>query len=270
MSRAVADAEGLIGKTLRKVELFASWSDDALETMADAASLRQYNKGEVVIEARSPATGIFVIVRGALLNCRSWESGKYMLMSVVHPNWPLKIAAAWDGYEMPHGLTARRDSLVLHIPRDVFIDVVKSDTRYLSEITTFLCHQLRGEFSRINVSAVGSLRLRVAVAVFLSVLNSLILIPEAPERVDVDDDNIGDTDLTQEELAAMAGHSRQRVNGVLRQMEREGMLRRRGRKIEVANYLLLKDALEEEDPLNAEWVATLTELQARLEASQRT
>jgi len=264
MSRAVADTKGLIGKTLRQVELFSSWSDEALDALAQAAGLRQYDQGEVVAEAGGPATGVFVIVRGALLNCRSWESGKYTLMAILHPNWPLKVAAAWDGHHLTHGLTARRDSLVLHIPRAAFIDVVNSDRRYMSDVMTFVCHQLRGEFSRLNVATQGSRRLQVAVALFINILNSVVLMTEAPVRVDPDDEAVGDTDVTQDEIAAMVGHSRQRVNGVMREMEKEGILRRRGRIVEVADYLLLKEVLEEDEPLPPEWAATLTDLQMRL------
>ena len=83
--------------------------------------------------------------------------------------------------------------------------------------------------------------------------------------MDSSDEEVGNTNITQDELAGMIGRSRQRVNEVMRAMEKEGMLRRRGRMIEITDFMLLKQALEEDEPLPPAWGAVLADLQARRE-----
>ncbi|MCE7998188.1 MAG: hypothetical protein HEP70_04960 [Rhodobiaceae bacterium] len=71
------------------------------------------------------------------MNERSWANGKYMLMGVLRPGWALKVAASWDGYEHPHGLSARVDSTVILIPRTDFLDAVLGNADIVRQITDF-------------------------------------------------------------------------------------------------------------------------------------
>lgn len=80
---------------------------------------------------------------------------------------------------------------------------------------------------------------------------------------------VGQTDVTQDELASMIGYSRQKVNSIMKAMEEEGILRRHGRLTEITNYLLLADVLDEEGALNSLWRDLAEGWQKQLETSQR-
>lgn len=170
-----------------------------------------------------------------------------MMTAVLRSGWPLKLHAVWDGLEAPYGLTAREDSLAILIPRQVFLDVVKKDAELLQQITTMICNQLRHEMIAVQMKTVFSLKCQLSLLLFYHAQTSLFTI--------IIDDMSAETvpmDVTQEEFAAMLGCSRQKVNTMMKEMERDGVLRRHGRLVEIADPLLLMDAMEEDEPLAPE------------------
>ncbi len=251
MGRRISDADGLVPAALKEADLFAAWPDEVRDKLSAAAQLWEYGKGEAVTEVGSDPQGIYVIVSGALLNERSWANGKRILMGILRPGWALKLAATWDGYEHPHGLTARVDSTVILIPRAAFLDAVRGNAELISQITDFVCYQYRAELTRINIITCGSIRLQIAAFLIFYLTDAQLVlqdVPPSPEQYP-----IRLADVTQEELSAICGYSRQEVNRVMKSMIDEGILRRVGRLVEVVRYDLLLECLEEDEPLSDEW-----------------
>lgn len=251
MGKRISDSDQVVPATLRNTDLFEAWPSQIVDKLCVDAQLWEYGKGEIVTQVGSPPEGIYVIVSGALLNERTWANGKRILMGIQRPGWALKVAATWDGYEHPHGLTARVDSTVILIPRVAFLDVVRGNADLVSQITDFVCYQYRAELTRINIITCGSLRLQIAAFLIFYLTDAQMVlqdIPPSPEQYP-----IRLADVTQEELSAICGYSRQEVNRVMKAMIDEGILRRVGRLIEVMRYDLLMECLEEDEPMSDEW-----------------
>lgn len=240
-------SRNVIDSALRSVPLFASWPNTAIDELVTSAGLRQYAKGECIIQAGDMPTGVYVIVEGTLYNERIWESGKRLLMGILRPGWPLKIGSTWDGRQVPHGLTARTDALIAHIPRETFLKVVKGDIERVQDIVTFMCLQLRAELVRVNLATLGSLRCQIAANIFSHTLDAMVVVPEGTDVFA--EKLVGTTDLTQDEIAAAVGCSRQKVNNTMKLMERDGILRRKGRLVEVVDYERLIVDMEDDEPL---------------------
>lgn len=51
-------------EALRRVRAFVGLSDEALRRIAEAATESEFPEGHVLIEANTPATGLFVILEG--------------------------------------------------------------------------------------------------------------------------------------------------------------------------------------------------------------
>ncbi len=257
MGIRVSGQSAVIASTLEQVSFFSSWPAEAMGVLRSAAELWRFDKGEIILAAGHPVNSVIVLAKGSVTNERTWPNGKHMMTAVLRTHWPLKIHAVWDGLEAPYGLTAREECLAVLIPRSTFLQVVNKDTHLLTQVMTLICNQLRQEMIAVQMKTVFSLRCQLALYLFYHAQTSFHTI--------VTDEMSAETvpmDVTQDEFAAMLGCSRQKVNGLMREMEKEGIIQRHGRLVEIADPLLLMDAMEEDEPLAPELRAFIAEQRA--------
>ncbi len=264
MSKKLSGNQDLISATLKAVDLFSSWPTSALDTLGDATELWSFDKGEAITVSGEHVDALVILATGSIVNERTWENGKHMMSAVLRPFWPLKIHAVWDGIEAPYGLTARENSQALLIPRDVFLRVVKSDISLVESVLDFICRQLRHELVSVQMRTICSLRNQLAIMIFFHAQTSMHTIPVDQMRPDVEP-----MDVTQDEFAAMLGCSRQKINMLMKEMEKDGILRRHGRLIEVADPLLLMDVMEEDEPVSPELRAFVAHQRDLMEKRKR-
>ncbi len=247
MGTRVSDQQGIIISTLGQVALFADWPESSIETLCSAAELWRFDKGEEVVTAGEPVTALVILAEGSVTNDRTWPNGKYMATAVLRAGWPLKVPALWDGLESQYGLTARETCLAILIPRNAFLSVTNSDVALLRQVTDFICKQLRHEIVAVQMKTVFSLRCQLALILFYHAQTSF-------HTTTADDlgNQIVPMDVTQDEFASILGCSRQKINSLMREMEHDGIIRRRGRLVEISNTSLLLDAMEEEEPIPPE------------------
>lgn len=264
MSKKLTGKKDLISATLKSVDLFSTWPSSALDTLSDATDVWSFDKGEAITVSGQHVEALVVLATGSVVNERTWENGKHMMSAVLRPYWPLKVHAVWDGIEAPYGLTARENSQALLIPRDVFLKVVKSDISLVASVLDFICRQLRHELIAVQMKTICSLRCQLAIMIFFHAQTSMHTIP-----VDQMRPNVEPMDVTQDEFAAMLGCSRQKINMLMRDMEKDGILRRHGRLVEVADPLLLMDAMEEDEPVSSEMKTFMAHQRELIEKRKR-
>jgi len=258
----VSDLQALIISTLDQVALFADWPESAKETLYSAAELWRFDKGEEVVAAGEVAYGLVVLAEGSVANERTWPNGKHKMTAGLRTGWPLKVPALWDGLESQYGLTARETCLAILIPRNVFLSVTTGDVVLLQQVTDFICKQLRHEIIAVQMKTVFSLRCQLALLFFYHAQTSFHT--TLAEEIG---DQIVPMDVTQDEFASMLGCSRQKVNLLMKQMERDGVIRRQGRQIEIADTNLLLDAMEEDEPLPQEMRNLIAQQRKKLAAT---
>jgi CRP-like cAMP-binding protein len=171
------------------------------------------------------------------------------------------VLPAWDGVPNPYGAIARSDSLVVFIPRAVFVTAVRGDPRRIEDLATYFCTQLRQDIEGMQSRAVGSPR--CLMAKYLAYLSR----PSAHMSL-VEPDAVDPTafDVTQDELAAMLNIARQTVNRLMKEMERNGVLVREGNRLRIVNFLKLLAVMEEDEPIYQTWRAQIIAWHALLQA----
>jgi CRP-like cAMP-binding protein len=243
----VSGQQALIASTLNNVELFTAWPESAKSALRSAAELWRFEKGEAVVRAGEPVTALVVLAEGSVTNDRTWPNGKYMITAVLRTGWPLKVPALWDGLDSQYGLTARENCLAVLIPRDAFFSLTTGNISILHRVTDFICRQLRHEIIAVQMKTVFSLRCQLALTLFYHAQTSF-------HTTTADDlgNQIVPIDVTQDEFASILGCSRQKINNLMREMERDGIIKRKGRQVEIASTSLLLDAMEEDEPIPPE------------------
>jgi CRP/FNR family transcriptional regulator, cyclic AMP receptor protein len=243
----VSGQQALIASTLDNVELFSAWPESAKSALRSAAELWRFEKGEAVVRAGEPVSSLVVLAEGSVTNDRTWPNGKYMITAVLRTGWPLKVPALWDGLDSQYGLTAREKCLAVLIPREAFFSLTSGNISILHQVTDFICRQLRHEIIAVQMKTVFSLRCQLALTLFYHAQTSF-------HTTTADDlgNQIVPIDVTQDEFASILGCSRQKINNLMREMEHDRIIRRKGRQVEIASTSLLLDAMEEDEPIPPE------------------
>ncbi|GAA6157562.1 Crp/Fnr family transcriptional regulator [Pyruvatibacter sp. HU-CL02332] len=263
MGVKVSNTRSVVEATIDRVDLFSTWPDDVKAELRTAAELWTFSKGEVVLQAGEPAHSVVVIVEGSLVNERAYANGKHMMTAVLRPGWPLKVPAVLNGLGVPFGLTARVDCLVLFIPKQKFLDIVNSQIELLQNVTNFIGLQYHQDMVSLQLRTMASLECQFALLMIFHAQDAAHLIDE-----DRGVSNTNVLDVTQEEFASMLGCSRQKINVIMKQMERDGLIERHGRLVEIINYVGLLELIEQEDPVHHDFRTAIEIWQERLEQSK--
>ncbi|MEP0069933.1 Crp/Fnr family transcriptional regulator [Pyruvatibacter sp.] len=263
MGVKVSNTRSVVEATIDRVDLFSTWPDNVKAELRTAAELWTFSKGEVVLQAGEPAHSVVVIVEGSLVNERAYANGRHMMTAVLRPGWPLKVPAVLNGLGVPFGLTARVDCLVLFIPKQKFLDIVNSQIELLQNVTNFIGLQYQQDMVSLQLRTMASLECQFALLMIFHAQDAAHLIDE-----DRGVSNTNVLDVTQEEFASMLGCSRQKINVIMKQMERDGLIERHGRLVEIINYVGLLELIEREDPVHPDFRTAIKVWQERLEQSK--
>jgi len=226
-------AQGLAG-----APLFAGLPAAVLEVFAERSADRTYARGEVVFLRGQPGTAMYLVVSGLLKVYDSSADGTELVLATVPPGATVGELALADGGPRSASVAALHPSRLLAVSRDAFRSAVRTEGLLAERLLTYVAAHLRRltDFAADLVfldlpNRVAELLTRLAADGGRPVRPGLVL----PE-------------LTQTELAAMVGASRQSTNAVLRGFAQAGWIELDGRRIRVLAPDRLRDRARSPGP----------------------
>ena len=121
MAQGVTDVESV----LKVTPVFRRLAPQDLKTIAQAATVRRYEKGQVIFEQETPADAFYTIASGRVKIFKMLPTGKDMILEVFGTGDPLGAVAAYDGRPFPASATALEDTVCVMIPRPVFFRLLE-------------------------------------------------------------------------------------------------------------------------------------------------
>lgn len=217
-------------RQLRQVIADASWftgaPDEVLEKLVDAATVKHYKANSFVWTAGQTTSEIFALLSGRVGISSTSPMGQEFALIDWEPG-------AWLGeqvlaVEEPNMLEVRvlAPSDLLVIPRQVAVEVGEIWPTLYRNLFRASWINTRGLYEIVSAVLFYPLSARVAGRV-------LALIAEHGKRVD--DGVLLNIKLSQNDFARLAMGSRQRVNRIFRDWDKQGLVETRG------DYLLIKD-----------------------------
>jgi CRP-like cAMP-binding protein len=205
---------------LAQSALFKDVGDNALRLLAERAASARYGKGQLIFQEGDRAEALFILIEGAVKITVMSLDGEQMVLTTLGPHDIFGELALLDG--KPRSATAEvlQDTRVLAITREAFLTVLEKDRRLVETV-----FQSLGELLR-------RLTQRAADFVFLDLHGRVakLLLELGQRRGEVEGENMTlDLQLTQSDIAAMVGGSRQSVNQILRAFEERGYIDITGR-----------------------------------------
>ncbi len=183
--------------------------------VAADASIRNYRDTEVIFEQGTPADGVFALLTGGLRFSRALPSGDSVIIAFLDPYHWFGTISIIRNEARNLRCAAVGPTDLLFLPRATFEELLATDLPFCNEVLRWTAQMQQLTVRRYY--DVMSLPLRALLAKQLIKLADAHGEP-APEGV-----RIG-VRLSQEELAMLVGATRQRVNQLLRQWQREGVV----------------------------------------------
>jgi CRP/FNR family transcriptional regulator, cyclic AMP receptor protein len=203
-------------EALKKVPLFAGLPGPELERLGGCMRPRRYARGEVIFLEGDPEAGLCVIASGRVKIILTGEDGREVVLNVYGPGEFFGEFALLDGEPRSADAVAQEASSVYWLRRDDFLAFLKRHPGAMASLLAELSRRLRHTTRVVQDAAFRDVPARLARAIL-----DLAAARGRPEPAGI----VVDAHLTQAELAAMVGASRETVNRSLRDYQRRGILR---------------------------------------------
>lgn len=211
---------------LRQVSLFRGLSEGELRELTAAASERRFPKGAVIFNAGDAAEALHLILAGAVKVFRLSDDGREQTLAVLGPGDCLGEVALLDGGSRSAGAAALVETRLLTLPRSAFGQALKRQPTIAEKLLALLATRLRVANRQVEQLAFQDARGRVA--------GTLLALAEVHGTGPADRRRI-DLRLTHQELANLAGTTRETSTRILGELVDLGFLAMDG------HHLVLRD-----------------------------
>ncbi len=114
-----------IEAVLRVTPVFRKLAAEDRTTIARAANVRRYVKGDTIFEQDQTADAFYTIASGRVKIFKMLPTGKDMILEVFGAGDPLGAIAVYDGRPFPASAVALEETVCVTIPRDVFFSLLE-------------------------------------------------------------------------------------------------------------------------------------------------
>jgi CRP-like cAMP-binding protein len=224
--RAEQAAE-LLGNT----DLFADLDRSALLSLGERALERRYKKGQIIFHQGDLGDTLYVLAEGTVKVFVTSEHGDEMVLATLHPPDTLGELAVIDGGPRSASAETLEPATLLALTRPTLLELLEGSRA----LTDALLRSIGNMVRRLTEQASD--------LVFLDLYGRVakLLLGFADSRGrEAEDGIVLDLAMTQTDLAAMVGGSRQSVNQILRRFEKRGIVELRGRTVVIKEPALLR------------------------------
>jgi CRP-like cAMP-binding protein len=225
---------GAMRAALESVPLFRGLSDEDLGLLAASLRTRRYRRGEVIFHRGDPGDALHVILTGRVKVSSPSETGIEAILTTLRPGEFFGSLALLDGAPRSASATAVEASETVILPRDHFRALLNDRPEIRDHVFAELARELRRLTFHVEelhfLDITGRLAARLA-----RMAEEQGAVPGGGEvRLE--------GPITQGELAAMVGSTRQSVNKLLGYLVDDGLIRQDREAIVVVDLAGLRRA----------------------------
>lgn len=209
---------------LRQNAWLAGLSDNARDILLRAAKMRHYAASQRVLTKHAGPEGLYGVVSGEVRMSAATVNGGEVVFTRLRPgDWFGEIALL-DGGDRTHDGHAAVDTNIAILPKQTVLQLCDQYPEVYKALVALLCLHCRQAFSAIDE--------------FLLYTPTQQMARRVLHLVDIHAQNV--LPLSQSELGAMVGISRQSANKILKNWEASGIIQRQYGGIKILNISKLE------------------------------
>lgn len=209
---------------------FAGCRPEALNSLAEATSLRRYRRGEILFLEGEPCLGLYIIQRGSAKLFKLSPGGRELIMRVLEEGATFAEVPAFDHGPNPVNAAALEEADVWVVDAGLLRSTVAQYPEMSQAVIQNLTQNLRMLVKKVEELSFFQVTHRLAR--LLQQLPPEQLSGPAAQRI------------TQDQLAARLGTVREVVARSLRELERSGAILLKNRQITILDLEILLDWAE--------------------------
>lgn len=190
---------------LDKTGLFRDFDTAAKQHLANCSHRQSFQDGEVIYRIGDRATALYGVLEGAVKMLGEDSNGKFCLFGVTPPGRWFGDSSALDGEPRGQTVVAAGDTKVVKLLRSDLLALLDQQPELYRHFVSVFCLRLRQAGKVIEEAAFLPVSVRLA--------KQLLRLHTVRSQHNIK--------LTQEELAAALGVSRQSISRVLKGWERD-------------------------------------------------
>jgi CRP-like cAMP-binding protein len=212
---------------LKTIPLFSELRDEEIDRIAQGAVTQMYKKDNMVLIEEEIGSTMFVILDGRVKISRISDEGREVILSILCDGDFFGEMAILDGQTRSANAVTLEDTRLMIFRRDDFLDILYKYPQIAVNLLKELAHRLRRSDSQIKS---------------LSLQNALGKVAATILRI-ADDSGIikqGKVEISQlppqQDLANMAGTSRETISRVIKSLGQLGYVSKIGGKLVILDY----------------------------------
>jgi CRP-like cAMP-binding protein len=212
---------------LRNVPIFTDLTDSDLTKIASNMVPRVYEKGQMILLEESMGETFFIITQGAVKVTRLSADGREVILAMLGESDFFGEMSLLDGEGRSANIIANEYAKVLTLSRSDFLDCLESYPKIAIALLEELAIRLRKSDQQIESLSLSDSEHRIGIA----------LIRLAGELGTIKQGHVTVKNLPyQQDIANMAGTSRETVSRTLKLLEDKKLVRRKNRNLTIYNF----------------------------------
>jgi CRP/FNR family transcriptional regulator, cyclic AMP receptor protein len=196
----------------KMIELFATLTDDELDSINKLLSVKRCKKNEVILYEEDTNKYMYIVLSGKVKVVQRTEDGKEILLAIHQAGEFFGEMSFIDGKTSPATIIAAEECLINIISKDEFYSTIGTHKKILYNLLYILCSRLRESWEKIQLLNLKNASERLKI-LFYMLSNKYG--EKTPKGITL---NIK---LTHQEIADMSGMARETVTRVLDKWSKE-------------------------------------------------
>jgi len=221
-------------KQLKKISIFENMPDELLKEISSKVLNKFLKKDEVLFFKGDIGDSLYIIKKGKIKISIPTEEGEELIISIFSDGDFFGELSLLDKAPRSADAVAITDTELLVLRRDVFYTYLFERKQAIEAIMSALCNRLRKTDDFLTDLCYTNFPKRLA--------KTLIELSERFGKK-VEEKIILDLEITQSDLGAMLGVTRETVNRELMKLKLQGILTKEKKKIIINNFKKLLDLI---------------------------
>lgn len=220
---------------LANVPIFSDLDQETIQKIVKSGTIQSYKKNSVILSEEDSGSALFVIAKGKVKIARTSNDDKEVILAILSESDFFGEMSLLDGMTRSATVTALEDSKLFMIQRAEFLDLLKKFPEVSIALLTELTKRLRASSMKIKALSLKDAEGKVA-TVLLQLADEMGKIRQGLVEID--------SLPYQQELANMAGTSRETISRTLHAFAKKGLVELDGSKLRIINYEKFKEMFQ--------------------------
>ncbi len=222
--------------TLRSIPLFSELSIEQMREISSISRLIKTQKNEILFRENDSYKGFFIILKGTVKVFKISPEGKELVIHLFKPFSSFAEMPLFEGNDYPVTAETVEESLLMFIPKDKFIELIKSSPEISLKMLAGFAKRMKSLVAKIEDLSSMEVKNRVSKFILKEIqANGTIYLPEPFFKLQV----------SKSTIASLLGTITETFSRTLHKLQNENIIRVQNKTIFVIDLKRLKTLASE-------------------------